>query len=399
MTSAAERLPRVLLVGPRPAPPYRGGVEKGVDILLRTELARLTEMRVFNNYRPHDPHRMVLKKVSYQVGKIRDFYRELERYRPDLVHVKTSIGVNFHQNALYSHAALGKGLPVVFQIHDGRFESFYRNSAPPVRAWVRATLRRATRVLVLSEHWADQVAAIAPGASIRIVPNGLEQEEILNLAPPVGPRPVQVLFMGTCERETTCDKGLEDLLLLLADRLLRYPLTRWVLAGLPDPDEVRRRLEGENLSEALKSGQVRLLGLVAGNSKLELIRDSTLLVLPSYYENMPNILLEAMAVGMSVVASRVGAVPDMMGDGEGAILVSPGDCGALGNALDKLLDSPFLAESMGRRNRRTLLERYSMAIVEEKLREIYLEAAGWPAADAEPALSVIDAPCERTART
>ena len=51
--------PRVLLVGPMPVSPVTGGVEKGIDMLLRTDLAKRTEMRLFNNYRRPDPRRRV----------------------------------------------------------------------------------------------------------------------------------------------------------------------------------------------------------------------------------------------------------------------------------------------------------------------------------------------------
>ena len=370
------RSPRVLLVGPKVAPPHRGGIEKGVDLLLRSDLARETGMRAFNNYRPRDPRRPLIEKLAYQIRKIREFGRELKQFPPDLVHVKTSSGINFHQNALYSHTALRKGLPVVLQIHDGRFEAFYEGSFPPLRAWIRCTLHRVSAVAVLSEYWAQRIAGIAHLSRIRVVPNGLEEAEIHNLGEVPAVRSPRILFVGTGEDTTTRDKGLEDLLEVMPALVREHPQASWILAGLADLGEVSERLRQQGTGEALASGRIGVRGLVGSGEKLSLLRESTVLALPSYYENMPNILLEAMAAGMGVVASRVGAVSEMLVEGAGGILIRPGDRAALRDGLARLLTSPALLESQGRWNREALLWRYSMEVVQERLAEIYREVLG-----------------------
>jgi hypothetical protein len=166
-------------------------------------------MRVYNNHRPRDRNRPIWEKIRYQIGKVRDFRRELRNCPPDLVHIKTSSGVNFHQNAVYAHVALRSGLPVLLQIHDGKFEAFYWESASPIRAWIRQTLRSVSRVLVLSQYWMERTGTLAPGAKLGVIPNGLGEDEILALTPPRRTRH-QVLFLGTCEAETTREKGLDD---------------------------------------------------------------------------------------------------------------------------------------------------------------------------------------------
>ncbi|HEV8375945.1 MAG TPA: glycosyltransferase, partial [Candidatus Polarisedimenticolia bacterium] len=85
-------LPKVLLVAPLPRPPLKGGVEKGVELLLSGELARRTPLRLFNTFRAPDPGRSLLQRVKCQVGMIFAFHRELRMQKPGLVHVKTSSG-------------------------------------------------------------------------------------------------------------------------------------------------------------------------------------------------------------------------------------------------------------------------------------------------------------------
>lgn len=374
--AAAASLPTVLLVGPHPDPPHRGGVERGVDLLLRTDLARRTSMRVFDNYRRRDPDRPISRRLAYQAAKLRAFWRDIRSRPVDLVHVKTSSGINFHQNALYALAARMAGLPVVMQIHCGKFSAFHDASPLLLRAWIRRTLSAAAEVIALSRDLEARLRVIAPGIASSVVPNGLAEQEAAELDPGTGSRWPQVLFVGTGEIDLNREKGLVDLLAVLPELASKHPGARWVLAGLPDAREVLGSLAAAQ-AESSGSPRIRCLGFVDGDEKKTILRSSTILVLPSYFENMPNVLLEAMAAGMGVVASRVGAIPEMLGQGEGGILFDAGDRAALRDSLDRLLQDPTRVQEQGQWNRRRVLAQHSMSAVEDALEPVYLRAAGW----------------------
>lgn len=376
---AVNSLPRVLLVGPLPEPPFRGGVEKGVDLLLRGDLARRCHMRLFNTHRPHDPRRPMLSRLTYQAGMLRRFRRDLKAAPADLVHVKASSGINFHQGALYALLARWAGFPVLLQIHSGRFEAFYRGGAFPLRAWIRWSLSSCTRVAVLSRHWEDRLASIAPSARVTVVPNGLGEDEIDGLGRDGEPAADHVFFLGTGRDDLNRDKGIEDLLFVMPDLLRKHPRSRWTLAGLEDPERAVARLRDAGIDGDAPVRRVACMGLVDSETRQRLLKASSILVLPSYFENMPNILLEGMAAGLGVVATDVGAIPEMLGHGQGGLLISPGDRPALAGALDRLLGSPSLARTQGARNRSVLVRHYTMANVQRRLAEVYREVAGWPA--------------------
>jgi glycosyltransferase involved in cell wall biosynthesis len=359
-------LPKVLLVAPLPSPPHKGGVEKGVDLLLHTSLADQTRMSLFNTFRPRDAERPLRQRIAYQLRMLRDFRRVLKQQRPDIVHVKTSSGVNFLQNSLYAWMAKRGGFPVALQIHSGRFEAFYAGSSAIVRAWIRHTLRRADRVLVLSRTWANRIRALAPSAKTRVVPNGLSIEEMARLSDGSSRRPGQIFFLGAGREDLNRDKGLHDVLAILPESFRRHPASRWVLAGLVDAEATNAGTSGD--------ARVRCLGTIDSGLKEQLLRESEILVLPSYFENMPNILLEAMAAGMGVVASSVGAIPEMLGEG-GGILVNPGDRARLARALDELLSRPSLIRAQGATNQATVARRYTMEMVERSLKNVYREIA------------------------
>lgn len=380
-------------------------MEKGVDLLLRTALAQRTGMSLFNTHRRPDPRRSWKERARFQAWMARSMWGDLRRVGPGLVHVKTSSGVNFLQNSLYCLEARLRGLPVILQIHSGRFETFYRSSLLPLRAWIRHTLRSVDSVVVLSEYWRERMRHIAPGARVHVVPNGLGQDEIDDLKARAETRRTQVLFLGTGNRLLNHDKGLDDLLAVLPALTRRHPAARWVIAGLEDPEANWRRLRSAWNQAGVRLDTIRFLPTIDSRRRVSLLRESSILVMPSLFENMPNLLLEGMAAGMGVVATRVGAIPEMLDGGRGGIVIFPGDRPALEAGLDRLLGDPHLVRRQGRHNETRVASHYTMSVVESLFEEIYHEVARRdrkvqrpsrrPAPLGEPAEALVSIPAVR----
>ncbi len=91
-----------------------------------------------------------------------------------------------------------------------------------------------------------------------------------------------------------------------------------------------------------------------------LLRRTDILVLPSFAENLPMVILEAFAHGVPVVSTPVGAIAEVIDDGRNGLLVPAGDVAALAGALKKLLDNPELRRSLGQAARRDHAERYEI---------------------------------------
>ena len=106
--------------------------------------------------------------------------------------------------------------------------------------------------------------------------------------------------------------------------------------------EARRELDDPQLTS-----MVELTGWIDSDAKVDKLRSAHLLVLPSYMEGMPNALIEAMAAGLPVVATDVGAVTDVVSDGVNGLVVPPRNTGRLAEALRDLLVDARLRERMG----------------------------------------------------
>jgi glycosyltransferase involved in cell wall biosynthesis len=117
------------------------------------------------------------------------------------------------------------------------------------------------------------------------------------------------------------------------------------------------------------------LGFVPHDELERLYDRAAIVVLPSYREGLPLCVIEAMAHGRPVVATKVGGIPELVEDGVTGFLVEPGDAAALRRALQRLLDDPMLRRRLGREGRRRIVERCSLDAVIDATLEAYRQPA------------------------
>jgi glycosyltransferase involved in cell wall biosynthesis len=176
-----------------------------------------------------------------------------------------------------------------------------------------------------------------------------------------------VLFIAWLQQE----KGVLDLLAAMPRVLRAVPEASFVVAG--------RGIAGGETPESLRAlaarlgveGALRLPGWVTGPAKSVLLREADLFVLPSYVEALPVGVLEAMACGVPVVATRVGGVPDVIEDGVHGLLVEPGDPEGLARAMIALLSDDALRERVQQAAHRQVQARYSTRAVLAELEALY----------------------------
>lgn len=138
----------------------------------------------------------------------------------------------------------------------------------------------------------------------------------------------------------------------------------------------RLEIFGDGSERAQLQARARELGIDATfhgvvTDARDRLESLDIFVLPSRGENLPVSILEAMAAALPVVATRVGGVPEQVGDGATGILVEPGDAAALASALDTLLGDPELRLALGRRAPQRLRERFDNTRAAEQALELY----------------------------
>jgi glycosyltransferase involved in cell wall biosynthesis len=254
------------------------------------------------------------------------------------------------------------------------------------RRWLdevpRSSLRTANRVayrfadcvLTNSESIAELVVARerVRRSRVAVVPNFVDDQAFVPPPPEERARflfelgvPTDSFVVG-CVASLRPVKNHELLLHAIANLRARWPALHLVLVGEGD---ARPSLEARARQLGL-AGVVHFAGLRPNEPNLHHLFD--LSVLSSRSEALPNSLVEAMAAGRPVVATRVGGVADVVRDGETGLLVAPGDVDAFGRAIESLLRDPELRSKYGRAARERAKTTFQARRVIPMLESLYL---------------------------
>lgn len=289
---------------------------------------------------------------SFSGQALRSLTGLMRQWRPQIVHTHGSLAGRV--------AASLVGARIVYTKHGlAAAEERSIQLRSPGSVLKRASVRlMADRIVAVSGAVKDAlVAAGADAARIRVIPGGVDPADYAAVPPPV---PGVVGALGRLEPE----KGFDVLLDAVAQL----------------PPEVRLVLGGSGLEQEALAAQVDALGLQHRVTLTGFVADvpaflgqTGIFVLPSRSEGLGLVLLEAMAAGRPVVASRVGGIPEVVLDGETGLLVPPEDPGALADAIRRLLEDPSLAQRLGEAGRRRVEAVFSAERMAEQTAALYEE--------------------------
>lgn len=211
------------------------------------------------------------------------------------------------------------------------------------RRFVPLVLGRASAVVCQSSQWAETFGRISPVGkqNLHVIPNWIRAGDYAaQAASRRDEGPIRTfLYMGWVEEF----KGIFDLIAAAAERRADLAAARFVVCGAGT-----RLQEAKDLVQSLGIGDnFDFRGWVHGEAKEAAMREADVLVLPSRREGMPNVVLEAMAAGLPVVATAVGGVPDLITSEVSGLLVDVGKPAALGAALVRCLREPGAVRGWG----------------------------------------------------
>jgi glycosyltransferase involved in cell wall biosynthesis len=302
----------------------------------------------------------------------------------------------FPRDSVMIHFARLFGHRVVLHLRGGNYDGFYAAQPRPLRALVRATLRRADRILVLGERLRP-VFGFEPAVAgrIAVVPNGLpEADEPAAQAktlPDSGP--VRLLYLSSLIES----KGYLDVLAavaLLRDRLgddgVRCAFHGPFMVSRDDA-RVRSAAHGRALFDSFVAehgleGIVRWHGLTTGAAKRAALDEAHIFLLPTAYENegQPVAIIEAMAYGCPVVSTDFRAIPELVDHGVTGLLVPYGDARAIADAVEGLARDPRRYAGMSRAAVERFRARFTRARHLERLLPEILGGAPVPAGPPAP---------------
>jgi len=338
--------------------PYGTGGIRAQVLLLHNALAKKdVSSRLFTTTKKSGPLSL------FSIWRLGWFVLEIVKNRPKICYLPLASGGSFYRKSAFGIISTIFRIPFIVHLHGGGFEGFFKRLKPPSR-WLASWLfKRAKHVYILHTGQLE-VCKLILGRTLEgkvsVLPNGVEIPE--------SPRSwkknnlgekLSAIYIG----DVTKRKGIDSLLQL--NHFLKSNNVQVNVVGNILPD-VKKSISSTSKFDL---SQFNFLGPLSRGEVLGLLSNSQLLILPSRVENFPNVILEAFAAGVPVVASRAGGIPELVSDNKTGWLlkskvVTPE---TLQDALSKALANRTKFGDFGERAFMEASSKYDINLIAERL--------------------------------
>jgi starch synthase len=248
-----------------------------------------------------------------------------------------------------------------------------------VSTWCeRTSAAAAAAVVAVSDGMRADILSAYPeiqAERVRVIRNGIDTDEYrpdpdtdvlerygVDLARPY------VIFVGRITRQ----KGVPVLLRAASGLIPEAQLV--LLAGAADtPEQLAEVTELVDGLRATRSGVIWIPEMLSKPEVIQLLTHATVFAIPSVYEPLGIVNLEAMGCGTAVVGSRTGGIPEVVADGETGLLVPPDEPRPLADALNTLLRDPGRARAMGQAGRKRAVAEFGWPAIAAQTAGLYAE--------------------------
>jgi glycosyltransferase involved in cell wall biosynthesis len=286
----------------------------------------------------------------------------------DIVHIHTPLS-----------PTVNTSLPIVSTVHTSVKEDARHIEVVDAKSFCTKLLTKYVSVPVVARTIAisESVMTVANSVALEldryyaysdalVVGNGVD-EQLLEPGS-MQFRDKYILFIGRLSYR----KGLFDLLECAKVVCRRYGI-KFILVGKGELEQkIRNVIEKEGLQD-----KIILVGHQNREELVRLYQNATIFVLPSHYEGLPTVLLEAMSCGLPVVATNVSGCPDVVSDGENGFLIPAKSPEMMVEAISRLLDDEALRNALGKNARKTIEEHNTWDRIAGKIEACYQTSLGF----------------------
>jgi glycosyltransferase involved in cell wall biosynthesis len=238
-----------------------------------------------------------------------------------------------------------------------------------LRPFIRWFWRDADALVAVSNGLREYAFQTTPDLPIKVIPNAIELSEFTPPRQRALNGTVRLLFVGRFNAFKNVETLLKALGLVAAQNITNFEL------HLVGDGERRSSLERLVVEQGLTK-RVRFLGWVEREKIVEHYRRADLFVTATTWEGMPNTVLEGMACGLPVVATRASGLDELVTEGVNGYLVDINDPVALAERLADLIDNPYERQRMGKESRKIAEREFAWDYITQQYVEIYQNIIG-----------------------
>jgi glycosyltransferase involved in cell wall biosynthesis len=272
------------------------------------------------------------------------------------------------------------GLPVVLHLHAAQLHHFYRDLPAPLQWLVRWTFACATTVIVLGQASRTFVVDVlrVPAQRVTIVNNGVPDALVARRESSAHGNPLRLFFLGNLSER----KGVSDLIRAIGlSKVAASGRFEAIFGGVGDIGGYSALAK-----EAGVAGVCQFAGWLNQEQAATLMAGTDVLVLPSYDEGLPLVILEALANSTAVICTPVGEIPHALTDGVDALFIQPGDIGGLARAIDRVLNDAPLRRALQVHGRASYERNFSIERFSDTIAGLHIEHFGISARRSHPAI-------------
>lgn len=346
---------KILVVGPSQTK-SKGGMATVIEEIAKDKVLNSNfDIDIYESYVDGNK----LNVLLFSVFSFIKFYFTKRHY--DVYHIHAASYGSTFRKGWYVHAAKKWRKKVILHIHGAEYMLFYEKSNQKDK--IVSILKEADEVIALSADWKKKFDTTFGLKNCVVLENGIDTERLKPAITSVKDHPYTFVSLGRLGER----KGTYDLIKAIERVKVQIPDIKCYLAGDGDIDRCKRIVEEKNLKS-----NIIIVGWADFDKKLELLKKSSVLVLPSYNEGLPMAILEGMACGKAIISTTVGAIPEVVKE-ENGILIEPGDIKKLTEAIITYCANINLTIDTGTKNMKLINEKFSMVAMHDKLKKIYLD--------------------------